>query len=378
MRQAGDAPAFFCRCSASDRIFIGMSPPPVADAKTLRTATKERAFAPAYYLHGDDDYLKDEELKRVIDAAVDPATRDFNLELLRGADLDAETLGSIVSTPPMMADRRVVVIRDVHALKKDVRTMLDKYLENPAPDILLLLVSPSTAKTDARLVKTTSAVVFHPLTGTRIPKWITYYVEHDLGSSITPGAVTMLQEAVGTDLAQLRIELDKLVSFAADEPVNEAAVASVVGVRIGETMGDFLDAVAHRDAVNALRILGTVLQQPKASAVTTIMALTTQTLAIGWAQAARDRGTHPAKLSGDLFNLLKESGGAFTGRSWGEFVATCVRASDVWTPRAIDDALALLLRADACLKDTRLSSDEQLLSTLVLSLCGAPLRQRVA
>ena len=355
-----------------------MSPSPVADAKTLRTATKERAFAPVYYLHGDDDYLKDEELKRVIDAAADPATRDFNLELLRGADLDAETLGSIVGTPPMMADRRVVVIRDVHALKKDARAMLDKYLRNPAPDILLLLVSPCTAKTDAGLVKTTSAVVFHPLTGARIPNWITYYVEHDLGSSITPGAVTMLQEAVGTDLAQLRIELDKLVSFAADEPVTEAAVASVVGVRIGETMGDFLDAVARRDAVRALSILGTVLQQPKASAVTTIMALTAQTLAIGWAQSARDRGTHPAKLSGDLFSLLKESGGVFTGRSWGEFVATCVRASDVWTPRAIDDALALLLDADACLKDTRLSSDEQLLSTLVLSLCAAPVRQRVA
>jgi DNA polymerase-3 subunit delta len=155
-------------------------------------------------------------------------------------------------------------------------------------------------------------------------------------------------------------------------------VASVVGVRVGETMGDFLDAVARRDAVHALAILGPVLQQPKASAVTTIMALTTQTLAIGWAQAARDRGAHQAKLSGDLFNLLKEAGGVFTGRAWGEFVATCVRASDVWTPRAIDEALALLLRADASLKDTRLSSDEQLLSTLVLSLCGAPLRQRVA
>ena len=355
-----------------------MSPSPVADAKTLRTATKERVFAPAYYLHGDDDYLKDEELKRVIDVAVDPATRDFNLELLRGADLDAETLGTIVSTPPMMADRRVVVIRDVHALKKDARAMLDKYLKNPAPDLLLLLVAPSTAKPDAGLMKTTAPVVFHSLTGARIPKWITYYVEHDLGSSITPGAVTLLQEAVGTDLAQLRVELDKLVSFAADEPVNEAAVTSVVGVRIGETMGDFLDAVARRDTVHALSMLGTVLQQPKASAVTTIMALTAQTLVIGWAQAARDRGTHPSKLSGDLFSLLKESGSVFTGRSWGEFIATCVRASDGWTPRAIDDALELLLGADVCLKDTRLSSDEQLLSTLVLSLCGAPTRQRVA
>ena len=47
-------------------------------------------FAPAYYFHGEDDYLKNEELRRLIDAAVDPATRDFNFETLRGADIDAD------------------------------------------------------------------------------------------------------------------------------------------------------------------------------------------------------------------------------------------------------------------------------------------------
>src|SRR3954470_1072730 len=103
---------------------------PAADQKALRAAVKEGTFDPAYYLYGEDDYLKDEELKRLIEASVDPATRDFNLETLRGADLDAETLGSMVSTPPMMAERRVVVVRDVSALKKDSRAMLDKYLVN--------------------------------------------------------------------------------------------------------------------------------------------------------------------------------------------------------------------------------------------------------
>ena len=82
----------------------------------------------------------------MIDAAVDPATRDFNYETLRGADLDAETLGSILGTPPMMADRRMVVIRDVNALKKDARAALDAYLKRPAPDLVLVLLAPSGVK----------------------------------------------------------------------------------------------------------------------------------------------------------------------------------------------------------------------------------------
>ncbi|MEO6876979.1 MAG: DNA polymerase III subunit delta, partial [Gemmatimonadaceae bacterium] len=231
---------------------------------------------------------------------------------------------------------------------------------------------------DTGLVKGTTAVEFEPLTGNRIPKWSVYYVEHDLALTITPGAVTLLQEAAGTDLGQLRVELDKLASYTSGAPINEAAVSAVVGVRPGETMGDFLDAIARRDSTSALEMLGVVLQQPKASAVTTVMALTAQTLALGWAQAARARGTHPSKLNGDLFNLLKESGSVYTGRSWGEFVATCARASDIWTADAIDDALEALLTADASLKDTRISSDEQLLATLVLALCGPASRRRAA
>src|SRR5215212_9060663 len=153
---------------------------PVVDAKALRAAIKDLAFAPAYYFYGEDDYLKNEELRRVIDAAVDPATRDFNFETLRGADLDAETLGSIVGTPPMMADRRVVVIRDVNALTKETRTALDSYLKRPASDLVLILLAPSGVKPDKGLLGATAALEFAPLSGARIPKWITYYVEHDL------------------------------------------------------------------------------------------------------------------------------------------------------------------------------------------------------
>jgi len=359
---------------------------PVADAKALRGAVKSGSFAPAYYLFGDDDYVKTEELKRVIDAAIDPSTRDFNLENLRGGDVDAMSLGSILATPPMMAERRAVVVRDVAALKKDARAALEAYLQHPAPDVLVMLVSPTGEKADKGLVARAVAIEFEPLSGARIPKWITWYVEHDLGegTTITEGAAKLLQKSVGTDLSQLKTELDKLGDFASSggsgggRAINEAMVSAVVGVRPGETLGDFLDAVARRDAPAALAMLPGILEQPKTSAVTMLMALGAQTIAIGWAQAARARGTPPSKLNGDLFNLLKESGSVFTGRSWGDFVSSCARASDKWTAEAVDDALEALLEAESAFKESRLSSDEQLLASVLPRLCGVGLRRRAA
>ena len=355
--------------------------PASAGQNALRTALQTRVFDPVYYFHGPEDYLKEEALKLLSDAAVDPATRDFNLETLRAADVSGETLGSLLGTPPMMAERRVVIVRDVGALKKEARRALEQYLESPVRDVMLVLVASAGSKDDRFLIDHSTAVEFDALSGARIPKWITYYATHDLGCEITPEAVTLLQNAVGTELGQLRIELDKLASFVVGDDrrvIDEDAVAAIVGVRRGETLGDLLDAVANRKASVALELLAHVLQQPKTSAVTLVMALTTQTLAIAWGRVVRDAGGPSRRMENEFYNLLKESGSSYTGRSWGDAVRAWSRALDAWTAADLDAALVALLATDVALKESRVSSDEQLLQSLILTLCTTGQSRRAA
>ena len=357
------------------------SPAAPSGPKALRSAIHDGSFAPVYYLYGEDDYLKDESLRHLIDAAVEAATRDFNLEIRRAAEVDAEALGSLLNTPPMMAARRAIVVRDVGALKKDARAALDRYLRQPAPDVVLVLTSPAEAKPDKVMLDRAVCVEFKPMTGTGVSKWITYYVEHELGGQITSDAITLLQDAVGTELAQLKVELDKLASFVAGAErrlIDEAAVTAVVGVRRGETLGDLLDAVAGRNAARALELVPHILQQPKSGAVPVVMALTTQTLALAWGRAQRDRGVAPGRLASEYYTLLKGSGSVMTGRSWGEAVSAWVKYVDGWTFESLDAALNALLVTDAALKETRLSSDEQMLGSLVLTLCGGERKRRGA
>ena len=343
-----------------------------AGQKALRSAIQSRTFAPVYYFFGAEDYLKEEMLRLLVEAAVEPATRDFNFESLRGGDIDAEALGSLLGMPPMMAERRVIVLRDIGALRKEARRVLDQYLKQPASDCVLVLIAAAGSKDDRALLDRAVAVEFEPLSGERVPKWITYYANHDLGCEITPDAVGLLQDAVGTELSQLRIELDKLASYAMGgerRVIDEAAVSAIVGVQRGETLGDLLDAVANREARRALDLLPHVLEQPKTSAVTTIMALTTQTLALAVGRAQRDAGMPAQRIDNEFYALLKEAGSAYTGRSWGEAVRAWSRALDKWTATELDEALTALLNADAALKESRVSSDEQLLQSLVLTLC---------
>ena len=346
-----------------------MATTPTSGERALGKALKERAFERAYYFFGDDDFRKEEALRQVVDAAVDPATRDFNLETRRGGEIDAGTLGSLLGTPPMMADRRVLVLRDAGSLRKDARAVLVRYLGDPAPDAIVLLVSPMGEKPEKELVTRATEVEFAPLTGDRVLRWIERHAAQQLDARIDAAAARLLVDAVGEELQQLSAELDKLASYTQGAPIDEAAVSAVVGVRRGETLGDFLDAVGERDAMRALGLIEHVLQQPKTTAVSVVMALTVQTLALGWGVAMRERGANPGQLSREYFDFLK-SAGAFVGRAWGEAIQHWVQELDRWTIPAVDRALALLLEADVALKETRLSSDEQLLATLVLAICA--------
>lgn len=356
-----------------------MSKESLAAQKALSKAIKERVFDPVYYLHGEDDFRKEEAARQLIEAAVDPTTRDFNLDVRRAAELDGEQLASLLATPPMMAERRVVVLREIDAMKKDARASLDRYLEHPAPDLVLVLVAAGgeKAKVDKALAGRTTAVEFEPLDERQIPQWIERHVVAELGTTIAPEAAALLQEAIGSDLHLLRAELDKLASYTSGAPIDEHAVADVVGVHRGQTLGALLDAVLARDAAHALAILPQVLQQPKTSGVSIVMAITTNVLALAWARAQLDRGLAQSRLFGELMGLLKSAPWVLVGRAWGEAVKSWCDNVGKWSAPALDRALDALLTADMALKESRVSSEEDLLATLVLSMC-APAERRAA
>ena len=330
---------------------------------------RERVFERVYYFRGDDDFLKESTARELIAAVLDPATRDFNLELIRGDETTAETVDTVLGTPPMFAERRMVVIRDVQELHKDARAALDRYLAHPAADLVLLLIEPAGEKVDTALGGSTFVVDFEPLSDDRVPAWIAHQTATALGTTISDGAARLLQAAVGSDLSTLASELDKLASYSAGTAIDEDAVRAVVGVRNGETLTDLLDAVADRDAVRAVPLVPVVLSQPKANVVTIIMALATQMGAIAWGRAARDRNVPPAGIERGFYSLLKE-GRAFPGRPWKEAVAAWSRGTQRWTSSQVEHAMNELLAADIAAKEARVSSEEQLLTSLILALCA--------
>ncbi len=340
-----------------------------ATERALQKAMHEKTFDQVYYFHGEDDYRKERAARALVTAALEASTRDFNCDALYGPSISAQELEVSLATPPMLAKRRAITVRDVHGLARNARAVLDAYLNRPAGDVLLVMVSPAGQKSDAALVEASVAVEFAALSPEQVLRWIVRHASTELGTDVTLGAASLLRDAVGGDSALLAAELDKLASYTSGAVITEETITAVVGMRRGESLADLLDAVAARDAARAVSLVEPVLMQPKMSAVTVVMALATQTLAIGWG-CARNEESGRRCSERDYWSLLRDSR-VYPNRSWGDAVAAWMRGTGLWSARACEEGMALLLSADHAAKETRLSSDTQLLTSLVLELCAA-------
>lgn len=343
--------------------------------KTLKAALASGAFDRVYVFHGADDHLKDEQVRAVLERATDPATRDFNCEVLRGGEVEVATLSGALEALPMLGERRVVVLRDPGALKKAARERLERYLAQPAPDLLLLLVVPAGGKMDAKLTTNASELEFAALEGPALQKWIAHESATSNRTTITEGAASRLASYGGSDLALLAGELRKLAAYTNGAAIDDAAVEAVTGVRPGVTLADLLDRAAMRETGAAIAMVESVLAQPKNSGVTTTLALSTQLLAIGWGVAARARGMSASQVEREYFGLLKEAGNAYTGRPWGEAAKCWARNLSRWSVADVARALPHLLAADAALKDTKVSRDAQIVVSLLLALAPTDARR---
>src|SRR5437899_3745919 len=334
----------------------------------LLRSLKQRAPDPVYYLHGEEDVLKDEAVRALLEHAVDPAARDFNVDQRTIADLDPEAFNALVNTPPMLTATRAVVLRGMEQLRKTakVRQELLRYVDSPNPTTVLVLVHGTAEPPDAELVRRATAVEVVPLPPARVERWMTHRAKQ-LGLTLTPEARELLLASVGTDLSGLARELEKLAPLCAGPPATRDEVAAPVGVRRGETLQDFVDAALERRAAAAARLVEPVLEQAGMNGVRMLSALGTALVGTALARAELDRDARRRdRLEGALLSHLRTARPYGLG-SWEQTALRWARWAELWTRPELRGALRLALDADRSLKSSTLTDEAGILEQLVLS-----------
>lgn len=337
--------------------------------ESLHRALKNGELAPVYYFFGLEDVLKDEAVQAILNLALDPSFRDFNYDQRSSSQLDPESLHSLLNTLPMMAERRVVLLREVEALKRKVKvkSVLDSYLKHPSPDTLLILQQGAgDPKPEPSLARGTVAVDFMPLSAERTVRWINHYAKQQR-LELVPEAATHLLESVGNDLGLLRMELDKIAGLTIDGAVSLEVVAGLVGVRRGETLLSWRDLVLEGALARAIPMIGPVLDQSGMSGVKMVSTLATSMIGLGLARPHYDRGLRDRALQQKIMTTLL-SVRPFGLGDWRAESEKWTRWAPTWTMARIGAALRAALKADLALKNTRISDEQGVITDLVLQV----------
>jgi DNA polymerase III subunit delta len=349
---------------------------PAHTVDALSRSLKKGELAPVYYLFGPEDVLKDDAVRSIIDQATDPAMRDFNLDQRSAVQLDPDDLHALCNTLPMMAERRVVLLRDIEAWKRKTkaRNGFLRYLEHPSPDTVVILVQGSGEEADDKeLVRGTYAVRFDALSPERAAKWVLREAGK-LGVALEPAAAEHLVRAVGADLGALSSELAKVASLP-DAPVTAATIGELVGIQHGETLWDWRSAVLDDDPGQATRLLPAVLAQPGMTGVKMVAHLGAALIGLGVARCLYDQGSRGRNLEDSIFRaLLKNRPGNLL--SYKGEAAHWSRLCERWPANRVRSALRAALEADQALKSTTVSDERGVLTDLVLRIGVRPELER--
>jgi len=215
---------------------------------------------PLYVLRGTDPYLLEKGYTAVRRRTIGDADPGLALMEFDGTEAEVADVLDALRTVPLVAPRRLVVLRDADAfLDADTRPLLEKYLEEPAPTgVLCLQVGSWNGQTRLarRAAEIGLVVACEADKPNKIPGWLRRQARDQYGKDLSLEAARMLQEFLGDDFAALVHALDALALYVGDaEAIDAPDVDALVARGHHERVWDLCDAVADGRATNALELL---------------------------------------------------------------------------------------------------------------------------
>ncbi len=219
--------------------------------------------APIYLFYGEEEFIINQLTEALLKSVLQPGDADFNLDVLYGNETDGATIVNIAMSYPMMAERRVVVVKQFHHLGEKDMPLLIKYAEKPSTSSCMVLTSDKFTGTNATIKKLSpycKAIEAKTMYDNQIPAWVKNHVK-ERGFSISDEAVSLLQLNVGNSLRRLVSEIDKIeLKNKERKEITVPDVEQVVGITKEFNIFEFCDSVAEQNIQKSLRILDRLLE----------------------------------------------------------------------------------------------------------------------
>ncbi len=242
----------------------------------------------AYLFLGKEDFLAETGVQELIARLLTPDEKELNLTVVTARD--AESIALSLSTPPLFAARRVILVKQAGDLAGPILEVIAAYLKNPPSDACLILWAGEVDKRkifyrkivpqifDKKIVPLIEPVLCNKLKPSELQTWITEYAKK-YGKRLDSEAANRLGAVNWPSLRELAGELDRLTLM--------------IGEKSVITTGDIEEMGGASFAFDRWRLSEAIGEGGMTAAVTAVNNL------LDW-------GTKPPQIVGDIYRVLRQ------------------------------------------------------------------------
>jgi DNA polymerase-3 subunit delta len=311
-------------------------------------------------IDGDDPALVSEAVTGAVADLLGGADRSLSLELYAGEDVDLAAVADSCATPPMLSDRRIVVVREVGRWSSDEVAPLVRYLDDPLASTTLVLaagggqIPPKLAAAAKQLGRIQQTKV----DSREADRWL----RQRLGSSgmhFDEAAAAAVRSHLGEDLSRSIALVEVLAAaFGEGAELSEADVRPYLGQPGSVAPWTLTDAIDRGATAPALEAMHRLLEAGQRHPLVVLAVLHRHVQSLLKVDSPSIRNDAEAA---DALGITK-------GRS--TFPAKKARdTSRRWGSARIAEAVGLLADAEVDLKGASAWPPEAVLEVLVARLC---------
>ncbi|MES2419467.1 MAG: DNA polymerase III subunit delta [Bacteroidota bacterium] len=246
---------------------------------------KAGKFKPLYLLQGEEPYYIDQLVDFMVENVLPDAEKGFNQTVLYGKDTDMATILNAAKRYPMMSAYQLIVVKEAQDLKwaketegssRETEFVLN-YFEKPLPSTILVFAY-KYANFDKRkkIYKAiaNNGLIFQsdPVRDYKLLPWIEAHLK-EKGYRIAPQAAALIAEYLGTDLAKVANEIEKLcLNISKETTIQTDHIQKNIGISKEYNVFELQKALATRNVLKCNQIVNYFADNPKANPMVMVMA----------------------------------------------------------------------------------------------------------
>lgn len=221
--------------------------------KSILESIAKGSASVGYYLFGEEAYLKQRTISAIKNATVQPDFAEFNFDEMWGKDIgDGKELFDAILALPMMADRRLVILREAERCRKSVFEAFKKFVI-PKECCVVVEATPPRKNVDFHTLfsKLFTPVECEIANDREMISWVVKMAAEKDVDLAGPEAGHLVAR-VGVNLQALDSELDKLALIAGDIRATAELIDSMTAHSRSANVFAFSDSFAARDFATTL------------------------------------------------------------------------------------------------------------------------------